>query len=116
MGVFLYEAHLRVVQPFTPLIAALVGFAALRLGGYSRFGVWKQIGLAVGVIILVQVGENAVADAARRNTDLWPLIYAPFAGGLAAALAMLALAAHPPVRLRPPPPETAGETGAGARA
>ena len=101
-GDFLYEAHLRVVQPFTPLIAALVGFAALRLGGYSRFGVWKQIGLAVAVILLVQVGENAVADAARRDTGLWPLIYAPFAGGLAAALAMLWLAAHPVARRRPP--------------
>ncbi|RDC73440.1 LPS export ABC transporter permease LptF [Rhodovulum sp. 12E13] len=116
VGDFLYEAHLRVVQPFTPLIAALVGFAALRLGGYSRFGVWKQIGLAVGVIILVQVGENAVADAARRDTDLWPLIYAPFLGGLAAALTMLLLAAHPPVRLRPPPPEPGSEPAAGARA
>jgi len=110
VGDFLYEAHLRVVQPFTPLIAALVGFAALRLGGYSRFGVWKQIGLAVGVILLVQLGENAVADAARRDTSLWPLVYAPFLGGLALALAMLWLAAHPPVRLRPPPDPEAGPT------
>ncbi|MEM6740214.1 MAG: LptF/LptG family permease, partial [Pseudomonadota bacterium] len=92
---FFYEGHLRVVQPFTPAIAALLGFAALQLGGFSRFGVWRQIGLAVGLILFVQVGENAVADAARRDPSLWPLIYAPFVGGLAAALLMLAVAAAP---------------------
>jgi lipopolysaccharide export system permease protein len=97
---FYYEGHLRVVQPFTPAIAALLGFAALRLGSFSRFGVWRQIGLAVGLIIVVQVGENAVADAARRDAALWPLIYAPFLGGLAAALAMLWIAARPAPRWR----------------
>ncbi|MEO1681488.1 MAG: LPS export ABC transporter permease LptF [Pseudomonadota bacterium] len=97
---FRYEAHLRVIQPFTPLIAALLGFAALQVGGFSRFGVWKQIGFAIALIILVQVAENAVADAARREPGLWPLIYAPFLGGLAAALAMLWAASRPPLRLR----------------
>ena len=110
LGDFRYEAHLRIVQPFAPLIAALLGFAALRVGGYSRFGVWRQIGFAVVVIILVQVTENLVADLARRDTTLWPLIYAPFAGGLAIAAALLWLAAHPIVRLRAP--HRAGEAPA----
>jgi lipopolysaccharide export system permease protein len=96
---FLYEGHLRVVQPFTPLIAALIGFASLRVGGYSRFGVWRQIGLAVALILVAQLGENAVADIARRTPSLWPLIYAPFVAGLAVALAMLWIAAHPGMRI-----------------
>ncbi len=100
---FYYEGHLRLVQPFTPAIAALLGFAALQLGGFSRFGVWRQIGLSIGLIILVQVGENAVADAARRDPALWPLIYAPFVGGLVAALAILWIAAQPRWRWRAPP-------------
>jgi lipopolysaccharide export system permease protein len=103
-GHFLYEGHLRLVQPFAPLVAALLGFAALRVGGHSRFGVWKQIGLAVTLIIVVQAGESAVADLARRNPALWPLIYLPFAAGLAVAFALLWLAAHPIVRLRAAPP------------
>ena len=109
---FYYEGHLRVVQPFTPAIAALLGFAALRLGSFSRFGVWRQIGLAVALIIVVQVGENAVADAARRDAALWPLIYAPFLGGLAAALAMLWIAARPAPRWR----RTAAPPGGGEEA
>lgn len=92
---FYYEGHLRVVQTFTPMIAALVGFATLLVGGFSRFGVWRQIGFAILLIILVQVGENAVADAARRDPALWPLIYAPFLGGLCVALLLLWLAARP---------------------
>ncbi|MEM9248107.1 MAG: LPS export ABC transporter permease LptF [Pseudomonadota bacterium] len=111
---FYYEAHLRVVQPFTPAIAALLGFAALQLGGFSRFGVWRQIGLAVGMIILVQVGENAVADAARRDPGLWPLIYAPFVAGLVAALAILWIASRPVWRLRPPPDSAHAPTGEAA--
>jgi lipopolysaccharide export system permease protein len=97
---FYYEFHLRMVQPFTPAIAALLGFAALQLGAFSRFGIWRQIGLAVALIIVVQVAENAVADAARRDPALWPLIYAPFVGGLAAALTMLWIAARPAWRWR----------------
>ncbi len=99
-GEFLYEGHLRVVQPFTPAIAALLGFAALQLGSYSRFGVWRQVGLAILLIVLVQIGENAVADIARRDTTLWPLIYAPFVGALGVTLAILGIAAAPGRRRR----------------
>jgi lipopolysaccharide export system permease protein len=112
---FLYEAHLRIVQPFTPLVAALLGFAALQVGGYSRFGVWRQIGLAVTLIIAVQVAENAVADAARRDPGLWPLIYAPLAGALAVTVGLLWKAASPPLgRRRGRIPATAATAEPGA--
>ena len=107
-GEFLYEAHLRVVQPFTPAIAALLGFAALQLGSYSRFGVWRQVGLAILLIVLVQIGENAVADIARREPALWGLIYAPFVGALGVTLVILWIAASPGWRRRP---RTLGEAG-----
>jgi lipopolysaccharide export system permease protein len=106
-GEFLYEGHLRIVQPFTPAIAALLGFAALQLGSYSRFGVWRQVGLAILLIVLVQIGENAVADIARRDPELWPLIYAPFLGALGVTLVILWIAASPGWRRR---------DGAGGRA
>ncbi|MEL6204415.1 MAG: hypothetical protein AAFR47_03770, partial [Pseudomonadota bacterium] len=87
-------------SPGSRRAASATAFSALQVGGFSRFGVWKQIGFAIALIILVQVAENAVADAARREPGLWPLIYAPFLGGLAAALAMLWAASRPPLRLR----------------
>ncbi len=94
---FLYEGHLRIAQPFNPLVASMIGFAALMIGGFSRFGVWRQIGLAVVLIIVLQAVENVTADMARRDTALWPLVYLPtFLGGMAVAV-MLWMAGRPPL-------------------
>ncbi|MEM1129800.1 MAG: LPS export ABC transporter permease LptF [Pseudomonadota bacterium] len=72
------EAHLRIAQPLLAIPASLVGFAALMLGGFSRFGLWRQIVLAVLLVILVKLLDNAAIDAARRNEAMWPLIYLSF--------------------------------------
>ena len=94
---FLYEGHLRIAQPLTPLLAALIGFAALQLGGFSRFGIWPQIGLAVAVIVAFQSVETAAADLARRESALWPLVYLPSALAALAVWLMLWKAATPPI-------------------
>ncbi|MFV0336054.1 MAG: LPS export ABC transporter permease LptF [Tropicimonas sp.] len=104
---FLYEGHLRIAQPFNPLVVSLMGFAALMLGGYSRFGVWPQIGLAVGLIILLQALENATADITRRDITLWPLIYLPSLLGLLSAGTMLWIACRPALFRRPGAAEVA---------
>lgn len=92
---FLYEGHLRIAQPFNPLIVSLMGFAALMLGGFSRFGIWPQIALAVVLIILLQGIENATAEMARRDTALWPLVYLPSLLGVLATAIMVTLAGRP---------------------
>jgi len=92
---FTYEAHLRIAQPFTALIATLLGFATLLLGGFSRFGVWRQILLAIGLLVLVQVLETATAGAAREDVALWPLVYLPIVVGLAISGALLFFADRP---------------------
>ncbi|MFV0361076.1 LPS export ABC transporter permease LptF [Tropicimonas sp.] len=102
---FLYEGHLRIAQPLNPLIAALIGFSALMLGGFSRFGVWPQIGLAIVLIIALQAVENVTADMARRDTSLWPLVYLPTALGVLAIVTMLWAASRPPLFRRVPRPE-----------
>lgn len=98
---FLYEGHLRIAQPFNPLVLSLIGFSALMLGGFSRFGVWRQIGLAVVLIVLLQATENVTADMARQDTSLWPLVYLPSVMGALMVIAML-WAAGRPTRLRRP--------------
>ena len=50
------------------LAVTLVGFAALMQGGYSRFGLVRQIGVAVGLIILVQ-GINTATTAYAQDRD-----------------------------------------------
>lgn len=89
------EGHGRITQSLMALAGPLVGFAALMLGGFSRFGVWKQIFLAVFIIIVLQTFSNALADATQSDPTLWPMIYLPSLSGLLVAAVMLWVAAHP---------------------
>jgi lipopolysaccharide export system permease protein len=102
---FLYEGHLRLAQPFNPLVAALIGFSALMLGGFSRFGVWRQIALSITLIIALQAVENLTADIASNDTALWPLVYLPTILGFLAIAAMLWSAGRPSLFRRVPRPE-----------
>ena len=75
--------HDRFDQALLATVAALIGFATLLTGGFSRFGVWRQIITAVFLLILVKVLESIGASIARENPALWPLVYLPvFGGGL----------------------------------
>lgn len=89
-SVHLYEAHARFAQPFLGLVTALIGFAALVAGGFSRFGLWRQVGLAILLLIVVQLLDNAVADRVLADSRLLPLTYLPVGFGLAASAALLA--------------------------
>lgn len=91
---FIYEAHLRIVQPFSPLVASALGVSAMLLGSYSRFGQWRQIGIAVLVLVGMQIAENLAADAIRSDARTWPAIYLTYFLGLAASGVMLAIASR----------------------
>lgn len=97
---FLYEGHTRFAEPLAAVAAALVGFAALLLGGFSRFGVWRQILGAITVLVLMQLVNNAGASVAVQDARLWAAAYLPGLFGLAVALTMLWLSQRPrrPVR------------------
>ena len=64
------------------------------LGGFSRFGVWPQIMLAVILVIPLQMVWNAAEANAIRNVDLQLLAYAQpiLAAALAGVLTLLAMA------------------------
>jgi lipopolysaccharide export system permease protein len=94
-GMLADELHGRVNQPLMALAAALIGFSALLVGGFSRFGVWKQIVGALVLLVLVKMIEGLVTDPVRANADLWPLVYLPSAVGLAMAAGLLHWAARP---------------------
>lgn len=96
---FLAEAHSRFAQPLVAGVFALIGFAALLTGSFSRFGLTRQIVLAVVMLIVVQLVANSADAAAAKDPALWPLVYVPVAVGAALAAGLLWLAARP--RRRP---------------
>ena len=89
------EAHERIAQPLLSPIAAMIGFATLLIGGYSRFGVWRQVLWAILGLILVQFLTNAAANQAGRDPGLWPVLYLPAAVGAALCCGLLWLAGRP---------------------
>ena len=57
-GEVIEEAHGRFAQAILCVAAALIGFATLLTGGFSRFGVWRQIVLAIVLLMVRQDGDG----------------------------------------------------------
>lgn len=89
------ELHLRFARAAICVAVALIGFAALTAGVFSRFGVWRQIVLAVTVLIVLEGLRGVVSDPVLRNPAAWPLIYLPTLLGLAVAAGLLQLSGRP---------------------
>ncbi len=81
--------HDRISQSIMGLMAAVLGLAALLDGPFSRFGVWRQIVVAIGLIIAAQFVQAAAADAIGRNAALWYLSYADCLFGAIAVTILL---------------------------
>lgn len=92
---FLQEGHSRIAQPLLALAGALLAFATLILGSFSRFGVWRQILIAVCLAIGLSTFYNLMSGLALDSAMNWPLLYLPGLGGSAVALALLWLNDHP---------------------
>ena len=89
-GVFAEELHARFTQPLFALAVVMLGFATLLAGGFSRFGVWRQIVIALLLLVLIKVLESVVTDPVLANPARWPLLYVPPLLGLLLAAALLA--------------------------
>jgi lipopolysaccharide export system permease protein len=89
------ELHLRFARALICVAVTLIGFSTLLLGGFSRFGVWRQALLAFLLLVFLEVLRGVVSDPVLENADLWPLTYLPTGIGLAVAVLFLWLAARP---------------------
>lgn len=94
-GEVMEEAHGRINQALLCIVAALIGFSALLVGGFSRFGIGRQIIAAIFLLVLVKLVESAVTEPVGNNAALWPLIYAPSFVGLVIAFVLLWKTDHP---------------------
>lgn len=86
----IFEGHDRLAQSLFVIFVPLIGAASLMLGSFSRFGVWKQILIAVGLVLPMQIVRNAGESVVRANADDWIMAYAQ--PGLAAAVAAIMIA------------------------
>lgn len=86
---FRFELVSRFVDGFAAVAAALIGFAALIAGGFSRLGFWKEIVLAVALMALVQTLSNVLAGPAMRTVSLAWLGVVPLALAVVAALGLI---------------------------
>ncbi|MQQ07341.1 LPS export ABC transporter permease LptF [Epibacterium sp. SM1979] len=89
------EFHLRFARAFVCVAVTLIGFSALMLGSFSRFGVWRQALLAFVILIIVEGLRGVVSEPVIATPELWPLIYVPTVLGIAMALLFLQLSARP---------------------
>ena len=89
------EAHERFSDSLNALFAPLIGFAALMVGGYSRFGVWRQIIGAIVALIIVQMVSQAGQGAVRTDAMRWPLAYAGPLFAMLIGLGLLQISASP---------------------
>jgi lipopolysaccharide export system permease protein len=91
----LEEGHGRLAAPLMAVAAPLLGFAALMLGGFSRFGLWRQMTLAVGLLIMMQLIWTWGGSAALASAGGWPAVYLAPLSGVLAALGLLWQAQRP---------------------
>ncbi len=94
-GALIVEGHDRFSQAILATVAALLGFATLLTGGFSRFGVWRQVVGALFLIILVKLIETLVIGTVRDDARLWPMIYLPALIGFGIAWFLLFWATRP---------------------
>jgi lipopolysaccharide export system permease protein len=91
----LQEGHWRFASPLLAVAAPLIGFAALMLGGFSRFGLWRQMGAAVLLLIAMQMVNTWASGVAMKDVAAWPLTYLAPVAGAVVAVGLLAYAQRP---------------------
>ncbi len=90
-----YELHNRLAEPVLSVAVGLIGFAALLLGGFSRLGLWRQIGLAVVLLVVVQGIATVAGQAGERMAGGWALAYLAPVVGLSIGVFLLWWAGRP---------------------
>ena len=91
----LEEGHTRLAGPLLGVAAPLLGFAALMLGSFSRFGLWRQMALAVGLLIGVQMAWIWGGSVASTSAQAWAAIYTGPVVGTLVAVGLLWQAQRP---------------------
>jgi lipopolysaccharide export system permease protein len=96
------EAHDRISQSVLGAVAALLGFSALMIGSFSRFGAWPQVIFAVVLIIVIKSLETTGLNIARSAPQMWFASYLAVVSGLVMVAALLFVGSRPYLLKRKP--------------
>ena len=88
-ALMLEEGHSRLAHPFLAVAAALIGYGAMLLGSFSRFGLWRQIIIAVVLLIMLQLIYTQGTGLAIKNAAAWPAVYAAPVVGILTGMGLL---------------------------
>ena len=100
LGKLTEELHVRFTRPLNCLAVALLGVSTLLLGGFSRFGLWRQMVAAFFLLVVLETVRGMVSPPVVSNPAIWPLLYLPPALAMALSAVFLHVASRPG-RLRP---------------
>ena len=98
----LSRGHDRFAQSLLGTVAAMLGFATLLVGSFSRFGVWRQIVAAILLIVVVKALESVGINTARADATMWFATYLPVLTGALIIWALLFAATRPYLFKRKP--------------
>ncbi len=98
------DLHERTGEALLAPVAALFGFAPLLVGGFSRFGLWRQVVGAVFLVIFIKLAETGLMRLVGDDPARWPIVYLPAVIGFAIVALLLYGAANPAALRRRPRP------------
>ena len=77
------ELHARFARAAFSVVTALIGFSTLLIGGFSRFGVRREIVIAFVLLVALDGMRGSLSGPVLANAVLWPILYTPAVlGGL----------------------------------
>lgn len=94
-GAIAEELHTRFARAAFCFVTALIAFSTLLVGGYSRFGVWREIVVAFVLLLVLDGVRSTLAAPVLAQPGLWPILYLPALGGAVISAALLWTAARP---------------------
>lgn len=87
VGYLQFTGHSRITWAVSSAFTAMIGFSALLVGGFSRQGLWKQISLAVALLIVMYLVHIVTLSNGPRIKGGWALAYlTPLVGAIATSL------------------------------
>ena len=94
-GELVSEGHDRFAQALLAVVGALLGFSALIVGGFSRFGLLRNILFAVFLVLIVKTIESWALTETLQDPARWPAMYLPAALGIGTSSLLIALSHRP---------------------